>query len=109
MPELAEVKQVLEGLSESTDLEKLKGMNATIVFDIAGADGGVWTVEVTDGNISIEEGAIQSADVTVAATSEDLIALIKGDLNPMGAFMQGRLKVKGDMSVAMQLQKLFAS
>lgn len=108
MPELAEIEQALEGLSESADLESLKGVNATIVFDITGADGGIWTVKVDDGSVSIEEGRTPSADVTVAATSEDLIALIKGDLNPMGAFMQGRLKVKGDMSVAMQLQRLFA-
>ncbi|MFW6082913.1 MAG: SCP2 sterol-binding domain-containing protein, partial [Chloroflexota bacterium] len=42
-------------------------------------------------------------------TSEDLVGLIKGDLNPMAAFMQGRLKVKGNLSIAMQLQKLFSS
>lgn len=109
MPELREVERALDSLSRSGDLEKLKGMDATIVFDIAGADGGLWTVEVEDGQVRVEEGAAESADVTVEATSEDLIGLIKGDLNPMAAFMQGRLKVKGNLSIAMQLQKLFSS
>jgi acyl-CoA dehydrogenase len=34
---------------------------------------------------------------------EDLTAMLAGDLNPMNAFMSGKIKVKGDMSVAMKL------
>jgi putative sterol carrier protein len=89
-------------------MEKLKGMDATILFDISGKDAGVWTVEVHDGDVTVEEGEVGSPEVTVQAASEDLIALIKGELNPMAAFMQGRLKVKGDMSMAMKMQKLFS-
>lgn len=108
MPELAEVQEALKNLSNSTDMDKLKGMDATILFDISGKDAGVWTVDVHDGDVSIQEGEVGSPQVTVQATSEDLVALIKGDLNPMAAFMQGRLKVKGDLSIAMKMQKLFS-
>ena len=108
MPELAEVRKALKSMSSSGDVEKLKGMDATILFDISGKDAGVWTVEVHDGDVTVEEGEVGSPDVTVKAASEDLIALIKGDLNPMAAFMQGRLKIKGDMSLAMKMQKLFS-
>ena len=108
MPELAEVRKALKSMSSSTDMEKLKGIDATILFDISGEDAGVWTVEVRDGDVSVEEGEVGSPEVTVQATSEDLVALIKGDLNPMAAFMQGRLKIRGDMSVAMKMQKLFS-
>ncbi len=109
MSEMAELRQALENMSASADLERLKGMDAIILFDVGGADGGVWTVTVDDGDIAVEEGETGTADVTVKATSDDLLALVKGELNPMAAFMTGRLKVKGDMSIAMQLQKLFAS
>ena len=108
MPELADLQEALKSMSQSTDIEKLKGMNATILFDIKGTQGGLWGVNVDDGKVSIEEGGVESPDVTVEATSDDLIALIKGKLNPMAAFMQGRLKVKGDMSIAMQMQRLFS-
>ncbi len=107
MPELKDVREALKSLSGSTDAEKLKGMDATILFDIKGEDGGLWTVQIDDGQISVEEGEIESPDVTVEAATKDLMGLIKGELNPMAAFMQGRLKVKGNMSIAMQLQKLF--
>ncbi|MGD2105324.1 MAG: SCP2 sterol-binding domain-containing protein [Anaerolineae bacterium] len=107
MPNLIDVRKALNSLSGSKDVKKLEGMDVTILFDTKGDTGGLWTVDVDDGEISIEEGEVGSPDVTVEATSEDLVALMKGDLNPMAAFMQGRLKVKGDMSVAMQIQKLF--
>ncbi len=48
----------------------------------------------------------KEADCTVDIKLEDLEALIGGDLNPMAAFMGGKLKVKGDMGVAMKLQSL---
>ena len=108
MPELVEVREALRNLSSSTDMDKLKGMDATILFDISGRDAGVWTVDVHDGNVSIQEGDVGSPQVTVKAASEDLVALIKGDLNPMAAFMQGRLRVEGDLSIAMKMQKLFS-
>lgn len=48
------------------------------------------------------------ADATVAVNFEDFTQLLQGKLDPMMAFMSGKLKVAGDMSVAMKLQSLFA-
>ncbi len=47
------------------------------------------------------------ADCTVDISLEDFNALIRGQLNPMTAMMSGKLKIKGDMGVAMKLQSLF--
>lgn len=47
------------------------------------------------------------ADCTVKVSKEDLDAMISGELNPMGAFMGGKLAIEGDMSVAMSLGNLF--
>lgn len=49
----------------------------------------------------------KDADATVKVTLEDFANLLSGDLNPMTAFMSGKIKVDGDMGVAMKLQKLF--
>ena len=46
------------------------------------------------------------ADCTVIIAREDLEALAKGELDPMTAMMRGRLKIQGDMSVAMKLQSM---
>jgi putative sterol carrier protein len=58
-----------------------------------------------DGAVSNEDA---EADCTVTVSFDDLKALMAGDLNPMTAFMFGKIKVSGDMGVAMKLQSLFA-
>lgn len=48
----------------------------------------------------------KDADCTVKISGEDLSALVSGNLNPMMAFMSGKIKIDGDMGVAMKLQSL---
>jgi putative sterol carrier protein len=57
-----------------------------------------------DGAVSNEDAA---ADCTISISGSDLKELMNGDLNPMTAFMFGKIKVAGDMGVAMKLQSLF--
>lgn len=101
-------KHALQALSESADAEKLEGMDAIILFDVSGEGQEQWTVTIHDGQVTVDEGGTEKPTITVEATAADLKALVAGDLNPMAAFMKGRLKVKGDISMAMQLQKLFS-
>ncbi|MFV0475793.1 MAG: SCP2 sterol-binding domain-containing protein [Pikeienuella sp.] len=46
------------------------------------------------------------ADCTIRLSRKNLEKLLKGDMNPMTAFLTGKIKVEGDMSVALQLQTL---
>jgi acyl-CoA dehydrogenase len=55
-----------------------------------------------DSNVVTTNDATE-AQCTVDVAMEDLTAMLKGELNPMNAFMSGKIKVKGDMSVAMKL------
>ena len=76
----------------------------------AGFDRSVKFDTGTDGVIVIDGATISTvdapADCTIKLSLEDLEALIAGDLNPTMAFMTGKIKVEGDMSVAMALQSL---
>ncbi len=77
------------------------GFEHSVKFD-TGADG----VIVIDGaTISTADGP---ADCTITLSLDDLESLISGDLNPTMAFMSGKLKIDGDMSVAMALSQLIA-
>ena len=55
------------------------------------------------GKSNIVSNENKNADCTVAVSMKDLEAIIKGSLNPMTAFFTGKIKVAGDMSVAMKL------
>lgn len=48
------------------------------------------------------------ADATVSVDWDDFKKLAAGEMDGTMAFMQGKLKVSGDMSVAMQLQSLMS-
>lgn len=48
------------------------------------------------------------ADATITVGFDDFLKLAQGALDPMNAFMTGKLKVAGDMGVAMKLQTIFS-
>ncbi|WP_133485225.1 SCP2 sterol-binding domain-containing protein [Aliiroseovarius marinus] len=63
-----------------------------------------------DGVIVLQDGVVSredaDTDCTIAMSHANLQKLMKGDLNPMTAFMMGKIKVSGDMSIAMRLGQL---
>lgn len=83
--------------------EKAKPLNNTLKFDFGQEqlflDGTGETNKVSTEN--------KEADCTVAVSLSDFMALSKGKLDPMSAVMSGKIKIDGDMSVAMKLQSLF--
>jgi putative sterol carrier protein len=75
------------------------GFDKSVKFDL-GSDG----VIVVDGqNVSTEDAG---ADCTITMSKENFEELIAGELNPTMAFMSGKLKVEGDMTIAMQLSQV---
>lgn len=81
-------------------------IKAVFQFEITGADSGNYSVAVGDGSAKVSEGAADSPNVTVTMASNDFADMVEGRLDSMAAFMGGKLKVKGDMMLAMQLQSL---
>lgn len=79
------------------------GLNATLKFDCGSA--GVIFIDGKSVPNSVSNDD-RDADCTLGVSVADLQAMIVGDLAPMTAFMSGKLKVSGDMSVAMKLQSL---
>jgi putative sterol carrier protein len=75
------------------------GFDRSVKFD-TGGDG---VIVVNGSSLSTEDGP---ADCTIKLSLSDFEDLISGDLSPTSAFMTGKIKIEGDMSVAMALQSL---
>ncbi|MFY9446195.1 MAG: SCP2 sterol-binding domain-containing protein, partial [Dethiobacteria bacterium] len=75
-------------------------------FELSGDNGGTFQLKVTDGNVELVEGAGDNPNVTILMADNDFVDLMEGKLNATSAFMAGKLKVKGDMSLAMKLQSV---
>jgi putative sterol carrier protein len=88
--------------------EKAAGVNAIIHFKFSGAEAGDWGAVIKDGRCEVAQGIPQDKPtMTLSADSGDYIKLITGELDPMKAFMQGKIKLQGDMMVAMKLTQMF--
>ena len=84
--------------------------NAVIHWNIGGkADGGSDTYEVViaDGTCAVSPTPAAPPTLEVAIGGVDFLQLLAGTGNPMMMFMTGKLKAKGDLGLAANLQNLF--
>ncbi len=81
-------------------------INAVYQFNITGPEGGAWSVDCTAPGGKVTAGTSPAARCTVSATDKDFLGIINGKLNPQMAFMSGKLRIAGDIGLAMKLQLL---
>ncbi len=93
-------------VEEEADPAKLANLDAVFQFEITGDNGGTFHAKVADGKAEVVEAAHDNPNVTIIISLEDFDKLIDRKLNATTAFMSGKLKVKGDMAMAMKLQSL---
>lgn len=87
--------------------EKAAGVDAKIQFHVTGSQDGDWIATIQNQTLNVEQGVTANPNLTLSADTEDILNVVGGKLNPMMAFMQGKLQVKGDMTLAMRLLELF--
>ncbi|MBW1906142.1 MAG: SCP2 sterol-binding domain-containing protein [Deltaproteobacteria bacterium] len=82
--------------------------NAVYQFNITGDGGGEWNLDCTKGKTGdfVSTGTHDSPGATITVSAEDWLGMINGSLNPMQAFMSGKIKIDGDMTLAMSLQQV---
>jgi alkyl sulfatase BDS1-like metallo-beta-lactamase superfamily hydrolase len=97
-------KEFFDGLQDTIDADKIKGIDATYQWDIA--EAGKWYAKLSDGTVEVSEGEAESSDITISCSESDWLDIVSGKLNGQMAFLTGKLKIQGDMSLAMKLQSL---
>ena len=88
--------------------EKAQGVDAVIHFKFTGAEAGEWNATIKEGKVAVVQGAPpKQANMTLTADSNDYVKIFTGELDGMQAFMQGKIKLGGDLNLAMKLMQMF--
>ena len=87
--------------------EKAGSTTAAIQFDLTGDSAGKRFIKIADGKATSGAGEVENPNLTLIADSGDFVKIFTGGLDPTAAFMSGKLKIKGDMGLAMRMQTMF--
>jgi len=100
-------QQVFDGMRQSFQAQKAKGVHARYQWELSGPNGGQWWIDVNDGTYKMGKGKIDNPSVTFVTSDKDWVALSNGTLGGKWAYFTGRLKIRGSQSVAKKLDEIF--
>lgn len=101
--EIFETK-IADGLK--ADPGRAKAINAVYQFNVTGPNGGTWTVDLRAASPGVKSGAAEKANCTITVADTDFINLVTGKANGQTLFMSGKIKIAGDMGLAMKLTQV---
>uniref|UniRef100_A0A8C7IZR9 Sterol carrier protein 2 n=1 Tax=Oncorhynchus kisutch TaxID=8019 RepID=A0A8C7IZR9_ONCKI len=99
------VFQEIENKLQEEGVDVVKKIGGVFAFKVTDGPEGkdaLWVVDAKNGHGSVNK----KADCTITMGDEDLMKLMTGKMNPQTAFFQGKLKIAGNMGMAMKLQSL---
>jgi len=106
-PSSSTPQQVFDGMRQSFQANKAKGVHARYQWELSGPNGGEWWIDVNDGTYKMGKGKIDNPSVTFITSDADWVSMSNGKLKGTWAFMTGRLKVHGSQAVARKLNEIF--
>jgi len=102
-----DVAKIMQSIPDHFIPEKAKGVNAVVQCAFTGEQASNWVMTIKDQTCSVEEGTNTNPDMTIKADAEDGVNVLTGDLDAMRAYMLGKIKVFGDLSLGMKLTNFF--
>ncbi len=102
------VKETFEAMAGRFRADKAAGTTAVIQYDVSGDGGGTWNAVIKDGTCTVASGAATNPNLTLSIAGQDWLDMLSGKQSGQMLFMSGKLKVKGDMGLAMKLGSMFS-
>jgi putative sterol carrier protein len=102
---------IFERMPESFRADRAGSTSATIHWTITGGPNGADTYEVRIADGKCETSSTPTTDsprLAVTVAPVDFVKVVSGNANPVTMFMTGKLKAKGDLGLAANIQNLFA-
>ena len=100
------IAELFEAMPARLDTAAAAKVNKTVQWNFTGEDPGVWAIQIKDGAARLVPGGVEKPDVTFTVNSTDWLTIAEGKLSAMNAFMTGKLKVAGDMGLALKVPQL---
>ncbi|MDQ3985778.1 MAG: SCP2 sterol-binding domain-containing protein [Actinomycetota bacterium] len=104
-------KEMTNALNSSDEFKSAASSQQTklqqVVNDAPETGEAKYYFTLEEGNAQVGLGEITDADATITQNYETAVAINKQELNAQQAFMQGKLKISGNMMKLMQLQGVF--
>ncbi|XP_008585426.1 PREDICTED: hydroxysteroid dehydrogenase-like protein 2 [Galeopterus variegatus] len=106
-PRSGAMEETFRIVKDSLSEDIVKATQAVYQSELSGEDGGTWFLDLKNkgGNVGSGEPSDQ-ADVVMSMSTDDFVKMFSGKLKPSMAFMSGRLTIKGNMALAIKLEKL---
>lgn len=101
------VEQLIRNHEKAFQPEKAKGLDAIIQYHLTGEEGGDWIIKIHDDKCTVQEGTAENPKMTLTADAREFRDILLGKIDGMTAFMQGKLKLAGDLNLAMKLTSYF--
>ena len=104
---MSTVKESFDLMASRFKPDRAQGLNAVIQYEISGEGGGSWYVIIKDGACTVAAGTAANPTLTLTIAGRDWLDMLAGKLSGQMAFMSGKLKLRGDMGLAMRLGSIF--
>ena len=105
--QVTSAKQYFETLGARFQMQAALGVQAVFQFELSGEGGGTYHISVDNGAFTVSEQAHPAPTVTLRMKADDYVNLVNGKLNGQVAFMTGKMKIDGNVMMAMKMQSLF--
>lgn len=98
--------ELKERLNASQAFKDAAGSSAATIQNVIATQDGQkrYWIKIEDGSVDLGSGDVDGADATIEQEYETAAALARSELNAVGAFMSGKLRINGSMMLLMQLQ-----
>lgn len=108
-PSSGPIESTFDAIRGVINEDAVKSTQAIYQFDLSGEHAGVWYLDLKSSPGSAGQGQPPvKADVVMTMDSSDFSKMFAGKLKPTMAFMSGKLRIKGDMTLAIKLEKLMS-
>jgi len=88
------------------DPNKAAGIDAVVQLNITGDNGGDWYLTIKDKKLDVKTGNHQNPTISVKMKDTDYVDMLNGKMTGDKAYMTGKLRFKGNISVGMKLKGL---